>query len=143
MKPSALVLILAMTIVVSLLLHQIYSGTYARSTQADTFAYFIGPVSTTIPFAFWALITFLVSLIRRGQPNHAAAVICGYLAGWIGMTAFTFWIVSWPQLFGRSSAVGMSIALALTPLLYAAIFPLLFPVGYLIARVLLGLKSET
>jgi len=137
---SWLALILAVSLLASLLMHQIYSGAYVRSTRADNYTYFIGVVSITIPFAFWALVTFSVSLIRRGRSNHSAAMICGYLAGWIGMTAFTFWIVSWPQTFGHSSA--MAIAVVLTPFLYAAIFPILFPFGYLIARVVLHRRRK-
>jgi len=92
-----LALILTTSLLASLLLHQIYSGAYVRSTRDENYTYFVGVVSTTIPFAFWALVTFCVSMIRRRRPNHSAAMICGYLAGWMGMTAFTFWIVSWPQ----------------------------------------------
>jgi len=137
---SWLALILAVSLLASLLMHQVYSGAYVRSTRGDNYTYFIGVVSTTIPIAFWALVTFTVSLIRRGQPNHSAAMICGYLGGWIGMTAFTFWIVSWPQTIGRSST--MAIAVVLTAFLYAAIFPILFPFGYLIARVVLHGRRE-
>jgi len=135
-----LALILTTSLLASLLLHQIYSGAYVRSTRAENYTYFVGVVSTTIPFAFWALVTFTVSLIRRGRPNHSASMICGYLAGWIGITAFTFWIVSWPQTFGHSST--MAIAIVLTAFLYAAIFPILFPFGYFIARVVLHWRRE-
>jgi hypothetical protein len=138
---STLALIVAITIVVSLLQHLRFSGAYIRSTPIDEYTYFIGPVSTTIPFVIWALVTVSVALIRRGRPNHIAAMICGYLAGWIGMSAFTFWIISWPQTFGHSST--MAIADVLTAFMYAAIFPVLFPPGYLFATVLLHLKSET
>ncbi len=138
---ATLALILGVSLLVSVLLHQIYSGAYVRSTPTDKYTYFIGVVSTTIPFVFWALVTFSLSLVRRGRPNHNVAMICDYLAGWTGMTAFTFWIVSWPQTFGHSST--MAIAVGLTVFLYAAIFPVLFPIGYSIARVFLRLERET
>lgn len=128
-----LALFLVPSLLTSLLLHQIFSGAYVQATPADSYTYFIGPISTTIPFAFWALVTFLVAMFRR-RPSHVAAMIGGYLAGWIGMTAFTFWIVSLPQTFSHSST--MSIAIVMTAIMYAAIFPVLFPFGYLIAIVL-------
>jgi len=135
-----LALILTTSLLASLLMHQVYSGAYVRSTLADNYTYFIGVVSTTIPFPFWALVTFCVSMIRRGRPNHSAAMICGYLTGWMGMTAFTLWIVSWPQTFGHSPT--MAIAVVLTAFLYAAIYPILFPCGYFIARVILHRRRE-
>lgn len=137
---SWLALVLAVSLLASLAMHQIYSGAYVHSTPADNYTFFIGVVSTTIPFAFWALVTFCVSMIRRGRPNHVAAMICGYLAGWIGMTAFTFWIISWPQTFNHSST--MAIAVGMTAFMYAAIFPVLFPFGYVIARVVLHRKTR-
>ncbi len=137
---STLVPILAFTIVVSLIQHQGYSGAYARSSPAEKLTFVIGPASTTLPLAFWALVSFSVAWIRRGHPNHIAGMIGGYLAGWLGMTAFTFWIVTWPRTYGHSST--MAIAIGLTAFIYAAIFPILFPFGYCISRVLLYQKRE-
>ena len=137
---SWLAFILGVSLLISLLQHQMFSGAYIQSTSAEKYTYFIGVVSTTIPFAFWALVTFAVSLIRRGHSNHLTGMICGYLAGWTGMTLFTFWIVSWPQTLGHSSTI--AIAVGLTPFLYAAIFPVLFPCGYFIARVVLHLHRK-
>lgn len=136
-----LALILAISSFASLLLHQVYSGAYIRSTPTGDYMYFIGVVSTTIPFVFWALVTFAVSLIRRGWANHSVEMIGGYLAGWIGMTAFTFWIVSWPHTIEHSST--MAIAVVLTAVMYAAIFPVLFPFGYLTAMALWHRKAKT
>lgn len=62
--------ILAASLIASLLMHQIYAGAYMRSTPAGNYTYFIGVVSTSIPFVFWALITFSVSLIGRARANH-------------------------------------------------------------------------
>lgn len=136
-----LALIQGTSLLVSVLMHQVFAGAYVRATPADNYTYFIGVVSTTIPFAFWALVTFSVSLIRRGRADHGAAMICGYLAGWVGMTCFTFWIVSWPKTFQPSS--NMAITVLFTAFLYAAIFPVLFLSGYVSARILLQQKRET
>jgi hypothetical protein len=100
-----LALILVTSLVVSLLMLQIYSGAYIRSTPPRDYTYFIGVVSTTIPFVFWALVIFAVSLIKRGWANHSAAMIGGYwLAGlvWWRSASRSQWETADRRLLGRS-----------------------------------------
>jgi hypothetical protein len=140
---STLLLIVGVSLIASMLLHHSFAGAYVYSTASDRYTYWIGPVSTGIPFVFWAVVTIFVASIRpirREQHDPLLAILCGYIAGWLGMTAFTVWIVSLPRGPEHSSTIG--IAVALTPFLFAPIFPILFSLGYFIARVFCTRRYE-
>ena len=141
MKTSrrTLALVMAGSLLASAGLYCSFSGAYVRSMPDDRCTYWIG-LSTTIPFAFWALVTLFVASMRREKPDHLHATTCGYAAGWMAMTAFSMWIVSFPR--GPESTSTMGIAVVLTPFLFLPIFPVLFLVGYSIAHLLLLLPKH-
>lgn len=124
--------IIGVSLLVSVTLFFCYSGAYVRVTLSDRYTYWIGPVSTTIPFAFWALVTLSVAARGRKWPGHLRATSYGYMAGWLAMTAFSLWIVSLPR--GPESSSTMAIAVMLTPILFVPLFPIFFLLGYVISK---------
>ncbi|MES2788844.1 MAG: hypothetical protein V4719_04420 [Planctomycetota bacterium] len=129
---SRLGLIVGVSLLVSVVLFFCYSGAYVRVTFSDHYTYWIGPVSTTIPFAFWALVTLGVAAMGRKWPGHLRATSYGYVIGWLAMTALALWIVSLPK--GPESSSTMAIAIMLTPMLFAPLFPIFFLLGYFISK---------
>lgn len=129
---TPLVLILAVSLLASALLYDSLSGAYIRATSTDHFTYWIGPLSTTIPFIFWAMVTWIVGSKRQGQRNHVLSTAGGYVTGWMAMTAFGFWIVSFPR--GPQATSTMSIAVVTTPFLFLSFFPVAFVAGYFITH---------
>ena len=125
-----LVLIIAISLVLSVLLHYIYSGAYRQTTSSDRYTYWIGPVSTSVPFAFWALVTLFVASKGRGRPKHLLATMYGYVAGWFAMMIFSLWIIWLPK--GPEHSSTIAIAVCLTPFLFVPIFPILFLLAYFI-----------
>ena len=95
MKTAQVVLfvILPMSLLISAILHISYSGAYVYITPSDRSTYWIGPVSTSIPFVFWAIVTICVALMNQSQPRQMIATIVGYSTGWIAMTAFVFGLI--------------------------------------------------
>ena len=131
MKTAQVVLfvILPMSLLISAILHISYSGAYVYITPSDRSTYWIGPVSTSIPFVFWAIVTICVALMNQSQPRQMIATIVGYSTGWIAMTAFDLWIVSLPRAPNSST---MGIAIGLTPFVFGLIFPIFFALGYVV-----------
>ena len=132
---APLVLILVVSLLASALLYVSLSGAYVRTTATDHFTYWIGPLSTTIPFIFWAMVTWLVGSMRQEQRNHLLSTVGGYVTGWIAMTAFSFWIVSFPR--GPQLTSTMGIAVVMTPFLFVPIFPVAFVAGYFVTHLFL------
>ena len=133
MKISRLILVLSLSVLISFLLHQIFAGSRTRTTGDDTFTYWIGPISTTIPFVIWALFTLGLGFLARNNAGHIRAALAGYLTGWLAMTAFVFWIILLPK--GPETSSTMGIALMFTPFFIAPIFPVFFLPGYIVFRV--------
>ena len=126
---TALIVIVVTTLLASALTHLCFSGAYVLATKTDRHTFWIGPVSTTIPFAFWALVTIFVASMRRGHRRHLLATLCGYVAGWVAMSVFTLWILSLPR--GPEHSSTMAIAVLLTPFMFMPIFPIPFLLGFL------------
>ena len=138
---STLVPILVVSLLASALLYVSLSGSYVRTTATDQATYWIGPLSTTIPFLFWAMVTLGIGFMQPGNRHHLLSTVNGYLMGWIAMTAFSLWIVSFPR--GPEVTSTMGIAVVLTPFFFLPIFPVAFAAGYFHATVLAALASGT
>ena len=94
-------------------------GAYVANPDVGRRTFWIGPVSSTLPFVFLALL-FLAHCGRIKSKSRRSA-FCGSVAAWLGMMAFTIFVISHPPSPHLSSTIG--IAAALTPFCY---IPFLF-----------------
>lgn len=124
--------LLFVSLLVSLGLHQCFSGSHVFVTPSDTLTFWIDPIGTTLPFAFWALISLAILFIPSSRTIHLQASLIGYAMGWSAMTSFVLWIISLPQ--GPNLSSTMGIAVFFTPILFAPLFPIFFVPGYLLSR---------
>ncbi len=110
------------------LINALYTGSYLVNPDGDVRTFWIGPISTTLPFAFLALI-FLAHCERYKRNRSALAIstfprsaYLGAAMAWLAMMAFTLFLHS--QTPGPKTSSTMAIAVISTPFFY---IPLLLP----------------
>lgn len=94
-------------------------GKYVANPDPGRRNYWIGPVSSTLPFIFLALL-FLAHCFDRKSRSRMPAY-CGAGAAWLSMMGFTIFIIAQYRSPHLSSTIG--IAVMLTPFCY---LPFLF-----------------
>jgi hypothetical protein len=92
---------------------------YVANRDVGRRTFWIGPVSSTLPFIFLVLL-FLTHCGRLKSKSRRSAY-CGALAAWLSMMGFTIYVVSHTRSMHLSSTIG--IAVVLTPFCY---IPFLF-----------------
>ena len=113
-------------VAVPALVHYLYRGPYAVDLNGDRATFWIGPISTTVPFVFLAG-SFLAHCQRYRQrvkdstpAAFARSAYWGATLAWLSMMGFTLYLTS--QAPGPETSSTMGIAVMLTPLFY---FPIL------------------
>ncbi|NOY43429.1 MAG: hypothetical protein GXP26_16540 [Planctomycetes bacterium] len=87
--------------------HGLFEGAY----QPDNLGTFwIGPISTTAPYVFLAL------LFLAHYPKSQRSAYCGASMAWLSMMAFTVFLIS--QTPGPKISSTMGIAVGMTPIIY-------------------------
>jgi hypothetical protein len=97
-------------------IHAAWKGLY-KVNEDQTF--YIGPISSTLPFVFLALL-FLAHCIDLKNSSHKPAYICATIS-WMAMMSFTSFLLSQEYAPPVSSTTG--VAVVLTPFFY---IPFLF-----------------
>ena len=97
-------------------IHASRKGLY-KVNEDQTF--YIGPISSTLPFVFLALL-FLAHCIDLKNESHKPAYICATIS-WMAMISFTGFLLSQDYVPPVSSTTG--VAILLTPFFY---LPFLF-----------------
>ena len=101
--------------------HAAWTGSY-KPEGLGTF--WIGPISTTAPFAFLAL------LFLAHSPRSLKAAYCGTGLAWLSMMAFTVFLIS--QTPGPDVTSTMGIAMVFTPFVYIPFLLLPYLVGAIV-----------
>ena len=106
-------------VAIAALLNHTRSGIYVLETPSDRYVYWIDAVGTTLPCFILAGLAWLHILRRIRMRTTLAPPVCGFIAGWSVMIAFTLFVTSTPRHpeLVRSSTIG--IAIVLTPFIYA------------------------
>jgi len=97
-------------IAIPALVHALCRGAYKVPPDGT---FWIGPISTTIPYVFLTLL-FLAHCFDLKSKSRRSAY-CGAIMAWIGMMAFTVFIISHTP--GKMTST-MGIAMGLTPFCY-------------------------
>ena len=99
--------------------HAVFEGSYVINPGKDHQTFWIGPISTTIPYLFLALLFLAHCDLLKSKPRRSA--YCGAIMAWLGMMAFTTFLIC--QTPGPKMSSTMGIAVGLTPFCY---IPFLF-----------------
>jgi len=102
---------LSWLVAVPLFVHALNKGAYQPEGMGT---FWIGPISTTVPYVFLALLFIVHSALSR-RPAY-----CGAGVAWLSMMAFTLFLIFQTPGSDKSSTIG--IAVALTPLFYFPLF---------------------
>ncbi len=113
-------------------IHAARNGLYKLN---DDQTFYIGPVSSTLPFVFLALV-FLAHCRDLKNQSHKSAYICATIS-WMAMMSFTGFLLSQNYVPPVSSTTG--IAATLTPFFY---LPFLF-VPYFTGLIAFALWKKT
>ncbi len=111
-------------IAIPVLVHALYRGAYkVNPTDHETF--WIGPISTTIPYVFLTLL-FLAHCFDLKSKSRRSAY-CGAIVAWVAMMAFTVFILV-SHTPGRMTST-MGLAMAFTPVCYIPFLIVPYVVG--------------
>ncbi len=116
-NPNTLLFALVL-IAIPAFFHGFWSGSY-KPEGLGTF--WIGPISTTAPYAFLAL------LFLAHSPKSPKSAWCGAGLAWLSMMAFTVFLIS--QTPGPRVTSTMGIAMVFTPFVYIPFLLLPYLVG--------------
>jgi hypothetical protein len=116
--------------------HFLHTGAYVHNTATDHRTFWIGPISTTLPFGLLALLFLAHS--RAGQTDSrtspfSRSVIFGTLLAWAAMMAFTEFLIHLTP--GQQNSSTMGIAIMLTPFLYLPLLVVPYAIGAVAGRV--------
>jgi hypothetical protein len=117
-------------VAVPALIHALFRGSYVVDPDGYRRTFWIGPISTTIPFVFLALL-FLAHCQRYKRSGSVSATFpksayWGSAMAWLAMIAFTLFVASQPP--GPKVSSTMAIAVVMTPFFYVPL--LLFPYAF-------------
>ena len=115
---TALVFAAAFLVAIPAGVHTLLGGPYVVDPEGCRRTFWIGPISTTVPFAALAVLFFTHLCILRSR--SPASAYLGAIAAWLSMTGFTIFLTS--QVPGPELSSTMGIAVMLTPFFY---FPFL------------------
>jgi hypothetical protein len=118
-------------VAIAALVHTWFTGSYIVDPHGYQRTFWIGPVSTTLPFAFLAL-AFLVHSerlrrVHRDAASFARPAYWGASAAWLAMMAFTAYLIG--QTPGPKTSSTMAIALFMTPFCYLPFLVVAYPCG--------------
>jgi hypothetical protein len=108
--------------------HTLFEGAYVVNPDAYRRTFWIGPVSTTVPYLILT-VSFLAHCSMLKSHSRRSAY-CGAVAAWLGMMAFTIFLIF--QNPGPKHSSTMAIAVGLTPFFY---IPVLF-FSYILGTIL-------
>ncbi|MCE5303004.1 MAG: hypothetical protein LLF97_07835 [Planctomycetaceae bacterium] len=119
---------------VPVLVHALFRGAYK---VPDHGTFWIGPISTSIPYVFLTLL-FLAHCVDLGlKPRRSA--YCGAVAAWIGMMALTLFIVCHTP--GHMTST-MGLAMAFTPVCYLPFLVVPYFVGTIVGKLWTRWKAQ-
>lgn len=110
---------LVFLVMIPALVHTFLEGPYVVNPGGNRRVFWIGPVSTTLPYLFLAFMFLAHCTLLRSRSQISA--YCGAVAAWLGMMGFTIFLIL--QTPGPKSSSTMGIAVAMTPFCY---IPFLF-----------------
>jgi hypothetical protein len=118
---------LVFLIVIPALVHALYQGVYKLDNGG---IFWIGPISTTIPFFFLAILFLAHCFNLKSQSRRSA--YCGAIMAWVAMMAFTIFIISHPT--GHMTST-MGIAMSLGPFFYIPFLVVPYIIGKIIGEI--------
>jgi len=118
----ALSFALMFLIAVPVFVHVLCKGAYKPNDQST---FWIGPVSTTVPYVFLAVLFLAHCAVLKSKSRRSA--YCGAIMAWLSMMAFTVFLIS--QTPGPKISSTMVFAAAFTPLFYIPFLVLPYIVG--------------
>ncbi|MEN6365630.1 MAG: hypothetical protein ABFC88_02315 [Thermoguttaceae bacterium] len=122
-------------VVIPAVVHTLLVGAY-KFEYGGTF--WIGPISTTVPYVFLTLLFLAHCFDLKSRSRRSA--YCGAVMAWIGMMAFTIFIVSHTP--GRMTST-MGLAMAFTPVCYIPFLVVPYIVGAIGGRFWTKWKEES
>ena len=121
----ALLFALVILIAIPFFLHASCEGAYKPEGWGT---FWIGPISTTLPYVFLALL-FLAHCFDRKSKSLTPAY-CGAVTAWLCMMAFTVFLIF--QTPGPRVTSTMGIAVGLTPFFYIPFLVLPYAAGSIV-----------
>jgi len=122
MKKRSNTLLFAIVLVaIPAFFHALCKGAYKPD---DLGTFWIGPISTTSPYVFLAL------LFLAHYPKSQRSAYCGASMAWLSMMAFTVFLIS--QAPGPKISSTMGIAVVFTPFVYIPFLVLPYLVGAIV-----------
>lgn len=121
------VLFALVAVAIPALIHTVWQGSY-QPEGLGTF--WIGPVSTTIPFVCLSVL-FLAHCYDL-EPTRRRSAYCGAGLAWICMMALTVLLIFQPP--GPKVSSTMGIAVGLTPIIYLPLLAVPYLLGALIGK---------
>ena len=106
------------------------NGKYVANPDPGRQGYWIGPISSTLPFVFLALL-FLAHCFDLKARSRTPAY-CGAIAAWLSMMSFTLYIIAQYRSPHLSSTTGIGIMLA--PFRYLPFLVVPYIVGAIVGR---------
>lgn len=126
--PMALLFAFLFLVTVPAIVHASFEGAYKPEGLGGTF--WIGPISTTLPYIFLALV-FLAHCHDIGSKSQKRAYV-GAIMAWMSMMAFTLYLVS--QDPGNELSSTLGIAVGATPFFYIPLLALPYFAGVIAVR---------
>jgi len=120
---SNMLLFAIVSVAIPAFFHTLCEGAYKPD---DLRTFWIGPISTTIPYVFLAVL-FLAHYL-----NSQRSAYCGASMAWLSMMAFTVFVVS--QTPGPKISSTMGIAVVLSPFAYIPYLVLPYIVGTIVGE---------
>lgn len=120
--PLALLFALTFLITIPTFVHALWMGAYKPN---DLRTFWIGPISTTIPYVVLALL-FLAHCFNLKSKSQRSAY-CGAIMAWLSMMAFTVFLIF--QTPGPKLSSTMGIAALFTPFCYIPFLVLPYIIG--------------
>lgn len=115
------------SVIIALIINAALKGAYVNRAYNNNSTYWIGPVSTTLPYGLLAILTAFDLSFKRRQHKSLFPPLVGLACGWLAMTTFKIWISFLEA--GPEYSSTMGIAICLTPIIYTMIFPIPYFVG--------------
>lgn len=107
------------------IVNAIYSGSYVIDPDGNRRTFWIGPISTTVPFVILAIVFFSHRAVSR-------AAYWGAGAAWLSMMGLTMFLIS--QAPGPQSSSTMAIAVLFTPICYLPVLVVPYALGTVVGR---------
>jgi hypothetical protein len=111
--------------------HTLLKGSFVVNPDRDGWTFWVGPISTTIPYVFLALLFLSHCFDLKSKSRRSA--YCGAVMAWVGMMAFTVFLTF--QAPGPSRGAFIGLAMGVTDVCYVPFLVVPYIVGTIVGRI--------